>query len=477
MSPDFLSRFETLDQNILDGMGETIHLTDGQFLLRRGDQSRDVYRIERGTLEVTDTRFHPGIILKVLSPGEVVGEIGFVAGTPRSADVIAASGCVVRRWPAELLDQLIESDPSFSARFWKAIAVEVAGRLQGANTVSVSTSVFSGATDDPSGDGAMTALVRDLARSCREGLASLDVQLRRDAQDVRAKEQLANLLDDLLGGMERLSAECGESRKILASAAMAISSELLPYFRQATTARLAIDHRERVGGPDVMAHIIRNQAEGESPLGLCIDQWLLDLPFPRGLRSRQQSAFEEIQRALPPTDPVRVLLLHAGVEWLCGQVHALLSRRQGTLVIVEDRRESLEKISQDLPLVGSPLRVQFVLDPLNELPFGSSLRAFRDQNVILVDALLDYLPARIATEALGQLSALLAARGQLIATALSASNDRILWQHMLAWPAIHRPPRSLTDIVHAAGFGTVSLSLTSGAGSIVVARDVASSGR
>lgn len=473
---DFLSHLDQEDRKRLEPVGEVIHLAEGQFLMRRGEQDRDIYRIERGTLEVTDTRFHPGIILKALGKGEVVGELGFIAGIPRSADVIAGSGCVVRRWPAEALDRFIQADQGFATRFWKAVAIEVTQRLVGANTMGLGNASLASPSEDPLAEGSVATLVRETARTCRDGLASLDGLLRRDPQDNRARDQLFALLVDLQASMERLAAECG-TWKALSSSSKVIARELLPYLRQAATARLALEHKEGVGGTAVGQHLAQNTPSGDSPLGQAIDQWLLSLPFARGVRSRQQGAFEELRRALPPVGPVRVMLVHSGGGQLARLVFSLLVRRQGVLVSVERSREGLEAFARETEVPDYPLRVQYILDPLNDLPPGRSLQTFQDQHVILVDSLLDYLPARVSTESLASFASILAPRGQLIATALTSSNDSVFWEHLLEWPTIHRSPRSLTDIVHAAGFGTVTLSLTSGAGSIVVARDVAASHR
>ena len=54
-------------------------------IIRRGDAGGDIYRVERGSVEVVDSRSRPEVILDVLGPGAVVGELSFLVGELRSA--------------------------------------------------------------------------------------------------------------------------------------------------------------------------------------------------------------------------------------------------------------------------------------------------------------------------------------------------------------------------------------------------------
>ena len=83
--------------------GAVLRLDEGDHLLRRGAKGGDIYLVEAGSLEVVDMRQSPEIILDVLGPGRIVGEMGFVDEAPRSADVRALEDATVRHWTRESL--------------------------------------------------------------------------------------------------------------------------------------------------------------------------------------------------------------------------------------------------------------------------------------------------------------------------------------------------------------------------------------
>lgn len=66
-------------------------LSAGECLIRQGDRSDSLYVVLRGRVQVE--RVAPGdkhpTVLAALGPGEVVGEVGAVRGTPRTAAVVA----------------------------------------------------------------------------------------------------------------------------------------------------------------------------------------------------------------------------------------------------------------------------------------------------------------------------------------------------------------------------------------------------
>jgi CRP/FNR family transcriptional regulator, cyclic AMP receptor protein len=65
-----------------------------------------------------------------LGVGEVIGEIAFVDSSPPSATVAAIGDAVVLALPKALLQQRMEADAAFAARFYRALAIFLADRLR-----------------------------------------------------------------------------------------------------------------------------------------------------------------------------------------------------------------------------------------------------------------------------------------------------------------------------------------------------------
>ena len=74
----------------------------GKVLVREGDWSYDMLAIEEGTADV----LREGARIAELGPGDVVGEIGVMDATQRSATVVATSGMLLitlDRWSVKKL--------------------------------------------------------------------------------------------------------------------------------------------------------------------------------------------------------------------------------------------------------------------------------------------------------------------------------------------------------------------------------------
>jgi len=95
------------------GRSNIIECQAGDRLLKKGGVARNMFVVLDGTLEVRDG----GRLLRVLSPGDVFGEVAFLLERPRSADIYAATDDVrVLSLSEGTLRDLIKSDPEFAAQ-------------------------------------------------------------------------------------------------------------------------------------------------------------------------------------------------------------------------------------------------------------------------------------------------------------------------------------------------------------------------
>ena len=95
--------FRLLSPEILGNIlrqGSLITLEKDRYLIREGDASPpEMYILVRGSLAVVSSE---SFILRLDSPGDVVGEMALIQSTARSADVIAETDCRLVMFPAEL---------------------------------------------------------------------------------------------------------------------------------------------------------------------------------------------------------------------------------------------------------------------------------------------------------------------------------------------------------------------------------------
>jgi SulP family sulfate permease len=120
-----------LDAAARDGQGDfpVETLRAGEVVLRAGAASGDMVLIERGALVAELPMSGGPLVVARFLPGAVVGEIGFYAGTPRTATVRAETDCSIRRIGTAAVERLSAADPARAAALHRMIGAMLAGRL------------------------------------------------------------------------------------------------------------------------------------------------------------------------------------------------------------------------------------------------------------------------------------------------------------------------------------------------------------
>jgi hypothetical protein len=94
------------------GKSNIIDCAAGDHVLKKGGVARNMFVVLEGTLEVRDGE----TLVRILSPGDVFGEMAFLLEQPRAADVYAATDARILSLSEGTLRKLIESDPDVAAR-------------------------------------------------------------------------------------------------------------------------------------------------------------------------------------------------------------------------------------------------------------------------------------------------------------------------------------------------------------------------
>ena len=117
---DFLRKvplFAELPDEDLDRiceMVQQIHLAAGEELFAEGSRGDSAYIIESGELEIIKTSVNRQVLLAVRRSGDVIGEMGLLEDSPRSAAVRARSDSVLYVIGAEQFDYLLNTSPTAS---------------------------------------------------------------------------------------------------------------------------------------------------------------------------------------------------------------------------------------------------------------------------------------------------------------------------------------------------------------------------
>jgi hypothetical protein len=453
----FVKRLSDEARERLMAVGSPMHLAEGDFLLRRGERNGDLYLIQDGRLEVVDSRQRPEMVLDVLGPGMVVGEMAFLDGTPRAADVRCTAPTQCVRWVRAELNHLLERDPALAAQFFRSIGESVVERVRVASRVSVGLGVSRLVQDEGPVPVAVSEKAREIADVARSVWFDSDQQLREDeeastaiARAHQAFSVLVEATDAWLSGMT----SAGAGRE----AGGALRKELRPYLVRTHLGRLAIDTQgERAGGLAFQAHLLLNRPRGSDVLGEALDAAFLALPTAQGLRARLKAAVEETIRALPDDRPGQVTILQPGCGALLANLSSRLVQRGATITVVDGDRESLAFVDSGQQARPSGLTLRLVHEDLVGLSEGRSRVHFDPQDVIIVDGLLDHLPERLAGTLIRWCSTVLAPQGVLLLTAMAPCGDARVIEHLLGWPLVRRRMPDILNLMESAGLEAVAL--------------------
>lgn len=109
----------------------TVSVVDSnQIVLDQDVAVRTIFLIDDGAVGVERLDGGQPIPLAVLGPGDIFGEMSFVAGDPTSARVVALEPTRLRMIHEAAVDDLSKADPGFSGRLYRSIAAILVARLR-----------------------------------------------------------------------------------------------------------------------------------------------------------------------------------------------------------------------------------------------------------------------------------------------------------------------------------------------------------
>ena len=103
---------------------------DGDMIIREGNNDIDFFKLITGSLTVIKGGKK---IAELTEPGEYFGEMASITGEERTASIVAQGRAIVKRYPGDKLDEIIEKYHDVSLHIFKTITT----RLQASNMINV----------------------------------------------------------------------------------------------------------------------------------------------------------------------------------------------------------------------------------------------------------------------------------------------------------------------------------------------------
>lgn len=110
-------------------MSNEIYIAKGDSIISEGERSDALYFLVEGSAEVLKLRKGEQMKIGNIFSGELIGEISFLDGEPRSATVKAAQDCKVIEIPKENFTKILDTQP----KWVKALINTLSTRLRRSN--------------------------------------------------------------------------------------------------------------------------------------------------------------------------------------------------------------------------------------------------------------------------------------------------------------------------------------------------------
>lgn len=108
---------------------DMLKLRAEDYLMREGEESNEMYYLQSGTMGVFKRKGDAEHQIGTIYSGELVGEMSFLDGEPRSATVKAIGDCELKVIPKEALKKYLDAQP----KWYRALVQTLLDRLRRAN--------------------------------------------------------------------------------------------------------------------------------------------------------------------------------------------------------------------------------------------------------------------------------------------------------------------------------------------------------
>ena len=463
-----MNLFDHLEPGVrasLDDLAETVRARSGERIIRRGERDGDLFRVISGRLEVVDGRSRPELVLGVLGPGAVVGEMAFVAGAARSADVRAGADTVLLRWPKPKLDAWLDADDTASANFHRALSLVLADRLERLNREAASGGFVDRSVHVNADD---ASRVRKLAESLKLALIEIEGEIT-PGRELDHRRGLGTALGAFIGqGQSTFLALAPEDR---APAGKLLSRELHPYLVRSRFAELARRQDESSRAP-LLGHLLVAAPEGTDPLGRLLDAILLELPTARGLRGRMEATADHLEALAPklPDGPLKIGIVGVGSGALVAALDQVFARHTAQLSCVDNDRKALAFLQSGTEGRATRARMRLQHQDLAALLRGRSDTWLEAHDVLVLHGVVDHLPDRVVGASGPVLAQMVKPGGHLVASVLSPGPDTFFFEHLLGWPTVRRDPHTFVQLLESLGFVDVHIAWSKAPAHVISAR-------
>jgi CRP-like cAMP-binding protein len=126
----FFGDLTDAERKQVEGIGKLREFRNDDCLVAEGDTDSFLYLIKSGKVQVRKKLEQEKFICLIeLGPGDIFGEISFLAAVPRSASVVALDPGTALLIDRDSFLRFVKDQPAIGAKVYRAMAQDLAGRL------------------------------------------------------------------------------------------------------------------------------------------------------------------------------------------------------------------------------------------------------------------------------------------------------------------------------------------------------------
>ncbi len=137
LTPTDLADLSLADARSVVGFMQLRQVEAGAVFIKEGEVTHNDFMVlileGEVSVESEAAAADGGIVMSIIGPGSLIGEMGLLDGAPRSATCTAKTNLEVAVFSREAILELIQDNPAVAARLMLAISKRLADRLREAN--------------------------------------------------------------------------------------------------------------------------------------------------------------------------------------------------------------------------------------------------------------------------------------------------------------------------------------------------------
>lgn len=446
------------DLNQLLDMTEERQVISGTQIIQEGKTPDSLFIVAQGLVGVSLTSASGSYVAR-LGPGELLGEISLLEGTPATASVSAIENTLLLVIPQSKLQAWLTVDPGFATRWYRAVALILSRRLR--ERVSALTEQLRTKEERDVAVSAAWQPTLQAIRDFKELLLKLDQQCLKDGP--LSDEVVAELSGQFQSFVSFLNVQIGDSsgldEHVRNEIGTRLGVELHAYLLLTGTAeRFYSKPRGYAGDFLTIEQIYQNQARGNQRLGPVLDRWFLDGASAIAVRNRRGLLAREIRRTCDETETpqVRICTLACGPAEEVFDVLALPEvgqRIRPTLIDID--QDALAFVRNKAIGLGCLEVLRLVEGNLVYLAAGrQKIDNLLPQDLVYSIGLIDYFNDKWVVKLINYVHSLLRPGGRVILGNFHPDNPtKAFMDYVLDWRLIHRTEEDMNRLFSQSEFG------------------------